>query len=525
MWEMIENEISRKARRILAKHRRDYFAAQKHARRFTRRTGLPSTAASLKNPSYWQYDQHFDPIYCIKHARFIAKGIWRSIQQRKYEPRPSIQFNIDKPGGGYREIMVFSIPDSAVANIMHRKLTARNKGIFSAYSFAYRPDKSMFEAIIHLQRMMQPSKTYILQYDYSKYFDTIDHQYLEKLINETSFVITHAERGVIKAFLKHKFSPMPSWQTRQWTIREKGVPQGSSLSLFLSNLAAQELDMELERLNGSFVRFADDALAVAHSYEDARKIELEFRRHCLKTGVAINFEKSSGITLLAARKSDDERDFFIDGDDGGDLKKLEFVDFLGHRVSADEIDLTAKAVKRIKRKISKIIYIHLLQYARQKPPHPINPARVGQGFVDWDLITCINEIRRYIYGGLRHVDLTRFIEQDIKLKYVRGLLAFYPLVSHPQTLKTLDGWLKNILLRAVRERNKLIAAQGLVAYKISAQDLLTGGWHVSPIPGAPNETTLPSFVMGWRAARKFYKRFGLAEIEAPSYYAVMSLYT
>jgi len=289
--------------------------------------------------------------------------------------------------------MVFSIPDSALANILHRKLTKRNRGLFSSYSFAYRPDKTIFEAIIHLQRMMQPSKTYVLQYDYSKYFDTIDHNYIDKLIHQYSFVITKAERFIIKAFLKHKYLPITSWQTRHWSTREKGVPQGSSLSLFLSNLAAQELDMELERLNGSFVRFADDALAVAHSFEDARNIELEFRRHCLKTGVLINFEKSSGIKLLAGRKSDDDRNFFIDRDDGGDLAKLDFVDFLGHRVSAAEIDLTDKAVKRIKRKISKIIYIHLLQYPRQKTPLPINPSRLGPGFLDWDLVTCINEIR------------------------------------------------------------------------------------------------------------------------------------
>jgi RNA-directed DNA polymerase len=525
MWQMIEGEIERKARRILAKHRREHFAAQKHAKRFTRRTGRASAAAPLKNPSYWQYDNHFDPIYCIKHARFIAKGIWSSIQKQSYAPRPSIQFNIDKPGGGFREIMVFSIPDSAVANIIHRKLTNRNRGLFSAYSFAYRPDKTIFEAIIHLQRMMQPSKTYILQYDYSKYFDTIDHKYLEKLIQESPFVITKAERGAIKSFLCHKYLPITSWQTRNWRERDKGVPQGSSLSLFLSNLAAQELDMELERLNGSFVRFADDALAVAHSYKDARNIELEFRRHCLKTGVAINFEKSSGIALLSGRKSDDNRDFFLDGDDGADLKQLQFVDFLGHRVSASEIDLTNKAVKRIKRKISQIIYIHLLQYPRQKPPLPINPARLGAGFLDWDLITCLNEIRRYIYGGLKHADLTRFIDKDIKLKYVRGLLAFYPLVSHPRTLKELDGWLKNVMMRGIRERNKLISAQNLPTYTVKEDDLLSGDWHVSPIPGSPNETSLPSFVMGWRAARKFYKRYGLSEIEAPSYYSLMSLYS
>lgn len=524
MWQMIEQEIERKARRILAKHRRDQFAAQKHALRFTKRTGTPSKAAALKNPSYWAYDQHFDPIYCIKHARFIAKGIWKKVQNGEYKPRPSIQFSIEKPGGGMREIMVFTIPDSALANLMHRSLTRRNKGLFSAYSFAYRPDKNIFEAIIHLQRMMQPAKTYVLQYDYSKYFDTISHQYIEKLLSNRDLVITHAERTVIRAFLSHEYLPIVSWQTRKWLRREQGVPQGSSLSLFLSNMAAHELDMELERLNGSFVRFADDAIAIAHSYRDARAIELEFRRHCIRTGVAINFEKSSGITLLGARKSDDARTFFIDHDDGANLDRINFVDFLGHRVTSDSIDLTSKAVKRIKRKISLIIYIHLLLYPRQG--HPINKARLGVNFIDWDLVTCLNEIRRYIYCGLNHKNLVDFIEEDKKLKFIRGLMAFYPLVSTPDTLKSLDGWLKNVVLRALRERNKLIS-QRLPGsnYRISETDLIDGTWHQSPIQGSPNETNLPSFVMGWRAARKFYKRFGLAEIQAPSYYSAVGLYT
>lgn len=504
MWQVIEKEIERKARSILAKQNRSALAAQKHAVRFTRRTGLPSSAGAQNRPSYWTYDKHFDPVYCIKHARFIAKRIWIKIQSSQYQPKPAIQFSIPKPGGGLRDIMVFSIPDSAIANIFHRRLTQRNSGLFSAYSFAYRPDKNIFEAIIHLQRMMQPAKTYILQYDYSKYFDTIDHAYVNKLIKQSNFIITSAERHVISAFLQHEYLPVTSWQTRHWLRRDRGVPQGSSLSLFLSNLAAHELDMELERQNGSFVRFADDVLAVAHSYTDARNIELEFRRHCEKTGVEINFEKSSGIGLLRGRKSDDARKFFLDRDDGSEIQDVESVDFLGHNVSSGQINLTKKAVKRIKRRLSQIIYIHLLQYPRQTPPLPINPARLGAGVIDWDLVTCLNEIRRYVYGGLKEEELRRFVEDDVKLRFVRGLLAFYPLVTHANTLKALDGWLKNVVIRAIRERNRLLTSQGLQNYSILEADLLSGAWHQSQVP---NETSLPSFVRGWRAARKFYKRY------------------
>ena len=520
MWEILEQEIERKARSILAKQRRENAAAKKYAKRFVRRTGLASTAAPYKEPPYWSYDNQFHPIYCIAHARFLAKRIWSKIQSGLYQPKPAILFEIPKPEGGTRGIMLFSIPDAAVANVFHRRLTIRNKGLFSSNSLAYRPDRNIFEAIIYLQRMLQPSKTYILKYDYSRYFDTIDHAYLDKLITRQSFIMTSAERSVVGAFLKHKYSTYPSWQANKHSARALGVPQGSSLSLFLSNIAAHDLDMTLERASGSFVRFADDVIAVAHSYSDARDIELEFRAHCERSGVKINFEKSSGISILQGRRSDDERTFFVDTDDGGDLKKVEYVDFLGHRVASAKVDLTDRAVKRIKRKVSRIIYIHLLLYPRQGLP--ISVARLGTPHTDWDLVTCLNEVRKYIYGGLREKSLSRFIDDDVKLPFVRGVMAFYPLVSEIDRLAELDGWLLSVVKRALRERQRLIAKQGgLTSYSIADADLLSGSWHVSQVA---NETSLPSFVRGWRAARKFYKRYGLSELKAPTYYSLLSAY-
>lgn len=525
MIEVIEKEIVRKARRVLDKYRKSGNASGKYAAKFTKRTGLPSTSAIQNRPPYWDYHPHFDPVYCIKHSKYLARIIWRKIETGEYKPVPAIQFEIDKPDGGTRPIMQFGIPDSAVANIFHRRVTERNKGIFSGYSYAYRPDKTIFEAVIQLHRMMKPPKTYILQYDYSKYFDTIEHSYLKKLIEKQTFVITSAERTVIDAFLVHEYAIYPSWLTKSYESRSIGVPQGSSLSLFLSNIAAHELDKELERLNGSFVRFADDVIAVGHSYSDARKIELSFRDHCEKTGVKINFKKSPGIRILAGKPSQDSRRFFLDSDDGHLLKTTKFVDFLGHRISGDRIDVTEKAIKRIKSRVSRIINIHLILYARRQPPSPINEDRLGQPHLDWDLVTCLNEIRRYIYGGLSEADLRNFIENEEKLRFVRGLLAFYPLVSDPDSLKGLDGWLKDVMRRAIVERNRLISIQKFtqpLTYTIAERDLISGEWYKSSVP---NETNLPSFVYGWRAARKFYKRYGLAEIQAPSYYSAMTLYT
>jgi RNA-directed DNA polymerase len=107
MWQVLEEEIERKSRNILAKQRRADSAAVKHAKRFTSRTGIVSVSAHYKRPTYWDYDNQFDPVYCIKHARFLAKRVWEKIQTGAYAPKPAILFEVPKPDGGFREIMLF----------------------------------------------------------------------------------------------------------------------------------------------------------------------------------------------------------------------------------------------------------------------------------------------------------------------------------------------------------------------------------------------------------------------------------
>ena len=149
----------------------------------------------------------------------------------------------------------------------------------------------------------------------------------------------------------------------------------------------------------------------------------------------------------------------------------------------------------------------------------IDPARIGSGYYDWDLVTCINEIRKYLYGGLRESQVENFLTGDGKLPFVRGLLAFYPLINNPKKLIELDGWLVNIIQRALRERLKVLLSLGIVQTRITAPALITGEWYIyRPIL---NDTRLPSFVRGWRAARRYYLRYGLKNIQPPSYYSLL----
>ncbi|MGB3844983.1 MAG: reverse transcriptase domain-containing protein [Sphingopyxis sp.] len=516
----LREEIEVKARAVLAKQRSTQRRSIRYGQRFENRTGIAPIRSPHTSPAHWSFHPQFDPIHCIRHSKYIARNIWRKIDAGEYEPIPAVQFDIPKPGGGTRPIMSFSIPDSALANLLHRRLTKRNSRLFSGYSYAYRQDRNVFDAVLLLQRSLSNSKTYIIQYDFRAFFDSISQDYLRKIVSDKdSFIISEAERKVIFSFLSHRSASFDRYPHADFIHRDKGVPQGSSLSLFLANAAAHELDLALERQNGTFVRFADDVVAVTHSYADAARVAAQFRLHCRAAGLEINYEKSPGIKYFDIGPSLDPRSLFIDHDDAGNLETIDKFDFLGHSFSQHGTGLSEKSVKRIKRRISKIVYIHLLLYPRRGQ---FNPNRLSQTAYDWDLVTCLNEIRRYMYGGLFESEIFAFLTLGTKLRAVRGLMAFYPMVTDSRDLVALDGWLLNVVRRALRERRRLLQAAGYNVPLVSNAGLISGSWYNEPT--IQNECKMPSFVMGWRAARKFYLRFGLNEIRAPSYYSITSMY-
>jgi retron-type reverse transcriptase len=517
--ELIQEAILRKAKAVLRNQRVEQRAAAKYAERYEKRTGLVAGRPVIADPAWWAYHPHFNPRYCIKHAKHLARSLWKKLEAGDYTPVPAIQFDVPKPDGSSRLIMAFAIPDSALANVIHRNATRRNINLFSAYSFAYRNDKNVFDAILHLSRSLSGPKSYIIQYDFSKYFDTIDHSYIEKILYKNNiFLLTGAERLAIKAFLTHRYAHVTAYPTEEFLVRSEGVPQGSSLSLFLSNAAAHELDLALERQNGSFVRFADDVVAITHSYSDALAVAQTFRAHCKEAGLKINYKKSPGILLFGGTPDRDKRHFTVDTDDGSFLETIGCVDYLGHRITPQGVCLPEKSISRIKRRISEIVYKHLFLH-RRGLSGSFNLARIGPGFFDWDLVTCLNEIRKYVYGGLRQSQLEAFLNDDQRPPFIRGVMGFFPLTTNVQQLAELDGWLLNIVTRAQRERVRVISMHGHSMARLTKQQIISGSWYNFPI--TPNDTSLPSFVIAWRAARKYYMRYGLSQIRPPSYYSLI----
>ena len=296
MEELLEDAIRKQAIKLLRRNYSDAARAKRYRENFETRTGGTAIEKPTTEPGYWSISRHFDPRYCLSHSKYLARVIWKKIIAGEYVPEPAAHYAIPKDSGGSRDIMIFAIPDAAVATLLHRRITERNLNHLSANCFSYRPDRNIFDAIIQIRSAISGQKVYIIQYDFSKYFDSIDHYYIEAIIgNKEMFLLTEAERRVVSQFLKHRYALKRDYEAGQFMTRKRGVPQGCSLSLILSNVAAHELDKALESSNGQFVRFADDVLAMTYSYDDALHITDIFNKHCTRSGIAINYDKSPGI--------------------------------------------------------------------------------------------------------------------------------------------------------------------------------------------------------------------------------------
>ncbi|MGN6516972.1 MAG: reverse transcriptase domain-containing protein, partial [Rhizomicrobium sp.] len=105
------------------------------------------------------------------------------------------------------------------------------------------------------------------------------------------------------------------------------------------------LDKDLEISNGQFVRFADDVLALAYSYDDALRITEIFSEHCKRSGISINHEKSPGIKRLDGRKGIAIRRFFVSEGEGDRIEAIKEFDYLGHKFRHNHTLLSSRALK------------------------------------------------------------------------------------------------------------------------------------------------------------------------------------
>ncbi len=322
----------------------------------------------------------------------------------------------------------------------------KNLPMMSARSYAYRKDVSTQDAVRYVKsELVGRSRVFVAEYDFSKYFETISHKHVTRLL-DAHFYLTDSERDAIKSFLRAGAHPAASYTLAPAPERRRGIPQGTSISLFLANVAAWELDRELERLGVGFARYADDTLIWSSDYGRICAAADVLHEQAQIIGVAVSEKKSRGIHLLVPEEAPAE------------LAPTLCVDYLGYRIRTDGVHLKPETIEKMKEKLVHLIFTTLLSEPFAGSQHP---SRLAPN-VDKDYVTLIARIRRHLYGDLSERELRRYQRQGAPLRRFKGLMAAYPLLDDTEELRDLDSWLLDRLWLAVRRRGLALDPTGLM---------------------------------------------------------------
>lgn len=213
--------------------------------------------------------------------------LWRELNERRYEPRRSIAFIVDRPVK--REIFAADFRDRVVHHLIYRRVMPLLEKQFILDSYATQVDKGTLFGIQRVEQHIRECSEsytkdcYIMKLDISGYFMSISKQLLYDCID--NFLSTHyphkeqlpmlmymlrctifnrPEKNCIRKVPRTRWQGLPLNKSLFHTDGLRGLPIGNLTSQMLALLFLDELDHKIEEEWGIeyYGRYVDDMVLV-----------------------------------------------------------------------------------------------------------------------------------------------------------------------------------------------------------------------------------------------------------------------
>ena len=283
-----------------------------------------------------------------EHTRVaIADAMLRG----KYEISPPHTAQIPKDNGEFRTVYVNEPIDRIILSIANDLLFDLMPEMLHKACKSYQTGIGCGKVVkeVSLKIVDATNNGYLgWKSDLSKYFDSVPLRYVDEAFDKVETRYGHST--VIDVLRKYYHSDLYFDENNNLQRKYQSLKQGCAVASWLADVLLYDLDEELSRLNGYYVRYSDDMLFIGKDYEKAMSV---LQDRLSEMSMTLNPKK---VEYLTSNK---------------------WFKFLGFSIKGNSISLSSSRIKTFQKEIE----------ARtiRKPNATVSKA--------------INSVNRYLYKG------------------------------------------------------------------------------------------------------------------------------
>jgi RNA-directed DNA polymerase len=225
--------------------------------------------------------------------RRLAK-LGQQIESDIYEPKPIRRTWIPKLGSSeLRPLGIPTVTDRIAETALRMTIEPIFEKKFLECSYGFRPKRSTKDALRRVQQHLDEGRTFVVDIDIQKYFDTIGHDLLmEEVKKEIS-------DGRVLRMIEKSLSRGVMETTKSYAALEEGTPQGSVISPLLANIFLHPVDEAMTRAGYEVVRYADDCVVMCRTQEEAERAMRRMGELIEERGLTLHPEKTKLVDATA----------------------------------------------------------------------------------------------------------------------------------------------------------------------------------------------------------------------------------
>ncbi|WP_225850298.1 group II intron reverse transcriptase/maturase [Streptomyces sp. HPF1205] len=228
-----------------------------------------------------------------KDLRGNLYKVWNRMSSGTYFPPPVKAVEIPKAHGaaGVRVLGVPTVADRVAQTVVAAHLERRVEPVFHPDSYGYRPNRSALDAVEVCRRRCW-EYNWVIDLDIRKFFDSVRWDLVVKAVE------AHTDARWVVLYVKRWLAAPLHLPDGTLQARDRGTPQGSSVSPVLANLFmhyAFDTWLTREFPAVAFERYADDAVIHCVTEGQARRVLAALHERMAQVGLELHADKTKVV--------------------------------------------------------------------------------------------------------------------------------------------------------------------------------------------------------------------------------------